>query len=113
MLNKNSIRPKFDSARMPNTILGEFLTAFLKSNHVLTLFHLLAQLIVRLVSSLEKAFLHLTQPFRNSIVLSAVADLTRSKPALIAENALLRQQLVILLCWLETPSVPDLTPMER
>ena len=60
------------------------------------LWHLLIQLIVRLVSSLEHAFLHLTQPSRHSIMLSTAAALTRTKSDLIAENALLRQQLIVL-----------------
>ncbi len=62
--------------------------------HILV--HMLAQLILRLVSSLEQAFLHLTQPSRYSLVVATAADLTRSKTELITENALLRQQLIIL-----------------
>jgi putative transposase len=50
----------------------------------------------RLASTLERTFLHLTQPARHSIALSLAADLPRSKSQLIAENALLRQQLIIL-----------------
>jgi putative transposase len=72
------------------------LTAFLESNHVHSLFHLFAHLFIRLISSAEQAFLHLTPPFRYSIVLSTAADLTHSKGDLIAENALLRQQLIVL-----------------
>jgi hypothetical protein len=72
------------------------LTAFLESNHVFTLFHLFTHLVIRLVSFLETTFLHLAQPSRHSMVLGTVTDLTRSKADLIAENALLRQQLIIL-----------------
>ena len=61
-----------------------------------TFFHLFTQLVIRLVAFLEQAFLHLTQPSHYSIVLSAATDLTRSKADLIAENALLRQQLILL-----------------
>ncbi len=39
---------------------------------------------------------HWTKPSSASLPLSAVADLARSKPQLIAENLLLRQQLVVL-----------------
>lgn len=53
-------------------------------------------LLTRLVLMLEKVFLHLTQPTRLSIALSTLTDLTRSRSQLIAENALLRQQLIIL-----------------
>jgi hypothetical protein len=63
---------------------------------VFTLFHGLTQLFDRLITFLEHAFLHLTQPTRHSMVLSAAADLTRTKSDLIAENALLRQQLITL-----------------
>ncbi len=50
----------------------------------------------RLASTLERAFLHLTQPARRSIPLTLATDLRRSRSQLIAENALLRQQLIIL-----------------
>ena len=61
-----------------------------------TLFPWLFLLLARLVSFLEHVFLHLTQPSHHSIVLSTVADLPRTKADLIAENALLRQQLIVL-----------------
>lgn len=61
-----------------------------------TLFHGLTLLFGRLITFLEHTFLHLTQPSRHSLALSAAADLTRTKSDLIAENALLRQQLIIL-----------------
>jgi putative transposase len=72
---------------------------------VFTLFHWPVQLIVRLVSFLEQVFLHLTQPSRHSLVLSIAADLTRSKADLIAENALLRQQLIVLHRQVKKPTV--------
>jgi putative transposase len=71
---------------------------------VYILFHLFTQLVIRLVSFLEQAFLHLTQPSRRSIALSTAADLTRSKADLIAENALLRQQLIVLHCQIKKPA---------
>lgn len=52
--------------------------------------------LARLISTLEQVFLHLSQPTRYSLTLATVADLPRSKTQLIAENALLRQQLIIL-----------------
>ena len=63
-----------------------------------------------LASSLERVFLHLTQLTRHSIALSTLTDLTRSRSQLIAEKALLRQQLIIL-----QPQVkkPRFTPSER
>lgn len=47
-------------------------------------------------SSLDMAFLHLTLPFRHSVVLTTAVDLTRSQAELIAENAPLRLQPTIL-----------------
>jgi putative transposase len=41
-------------------------------------------------------FLRWTKPLTSSSPVGTLADLGRSKPALIAENALLRQQLIIL-----------------
>lgn len=61
-------------------------------NPLALLFQFFRQLILRL----ESAFLYLTQPARSSLVLSAATDLTRSRSQLLAENALLRQQLIIL-----------------
>ena len=49
-----------------------------------------------ILPSLEQAYLHLTRPSRHSVVLATALDVTRSKAELVAENALLRQQLVIL-----------------
>lgn len=69
-----------------------------------TFLHLLVQRMVHLVSLLEQAFLHLTQPSRQSIVLCAAIDLTRPKVDLIAENALLRQQPIILQRQVKKPS---------
>jgi hypothetical protein len=45
-----------------------------------------------------------------SLVVGAVADLARGKPELIAENALLRQQLIVLG---RTTKRPRLTPRDR
>ena len=60
----------------------------------------LAQPLIRLVQSifnaLEQDFLHLTLPCRHSLVLTIALDLTRPRAELIAENAILRQQLFIL-----------------
>ena len=44
----------------------------------------------------EQIFLQVTQPARSSVALSTAADLLRSKAQLRAENALLRQQLIVL-----------------
>jgi putative transposase len=46
--------------------------------------------------ALSSRFSHWTRPLRTSLPLSTLTDLGRSKSELIAENALLRQQLIIL-----------------
>ncbi len=56
----------------------------------------LSQFLSHLISALDWAFLQVTRVSRYSIALSIVTDLPRSKIQLIAENALLRQQLIIL-----------------
>lgn len=52
--------------------------------------------LTHVVSTLEQTFLQLTHPSPYSLALSIAADLPRSKSELIAENALLRQQLIVL-----------------
>ena len=52
----------------------------------------------------------LTKPIAHGLVLGTVADLTRSKPQLVAENLLLRQQLVVLNRSVKRPRI---TPAER
>src|SRR3990170_9036933 len=46
--------------------------------------------------SLEHAALQLTRPSRYSVLLGSALDFTRSNAQLVSENALLRQQLIIL-----------------
>jgi len=46
--------------------------------------------------SLKHASLQLPQPCRYSVLLGSALDFTRSNAQLVAENALLRQQLIIL-----------------
>jgi putative transposase len=60
-----------------------------------SLLNLPGLLVSHLLASLNQAFRHLTQPASHSLVLGTVADLTRSRAQLIAENALLRQQLIV------------------
>jgi len=48
------------------------------------------------MSVLRTRFVHWTKPLTSSLPLGTLADLARSKAELIAENALLRQQLIIL-----------------
>jgi putative transposase len=46
--------------------------------------------------ALSRCLTHWTKPLTTSVPLSTLADLSRSKSELVAENALLRQQLIIL-----------------
>src|SRR6266566_5009211 len=46
--------------------------------------------------TLQHWFLSWTRPPKTSVLLGTLADLARGKSALVAENALLRQQLIIL-----------------
>jgi putative transposase len=48
------------------------------------------------VNVFRTRFIHWTTPFTSSLPLGTFADLARSKAELMAENALLRQQLIIL-----------------
>ena len=56
----------------------------------------LKRLVGMSVSVLRTRFVHWTKPLTSSLPLGTLADLARSKAELLAENALLRQQLIIL-----------------
>jgi putative transposase len=56
----------------------------------------LKRLIRLSLDSLDTRFVRWTRPFTPSLLLGTIADLERSKFELMAENALLRQQLIIL-----------------
>ena len=60
------------------------------------LLHGVRRLGLRLIHSLNRRLLAATAPSAACLIVDALADLPRSKGALIAENALLRQQLVVL-----------------
>ena len=64
---------------------------------------MLARLLCRVTGSaraalqaLRRRLLVATKPAAPTLVAGALADLARSKPELVAENALLRQQLIVL-----------------
>ncbi|MBI5035061.1 MAG: hypothetical protein HZB51_31440 [Chloroflexi bacterium] len=65
-----------------------------------------------LLAILERGFLKFMQPARHSFTLSIVTDLSRTKSQLIAENALLRQQLITRSVHRQV-SKPRFTPSER
>jgi putative transposase len=62
-------------------------------NHVLNSIKRLTRMCLQL---LQQNFRDWTKPTLTSLILGTVHDLARSKSELVAENALLRQQLIIL-----------------
>ena len=62
------------------------------------------------LQALRRRLLAATRPAAPMLVTGALADLTRSKPELVAENALLRQQLVVLK---RSVKRPRCTPADR
>ena len=57
----------------------------------------------RLSSAANRLFRRITQPARSNMVTGTLADLPRSRTELLAENALLRQQLIVLHRRTKTP----------
>ena len=62
------------------------------------------------VSTLNRAMIWLTRPATRPLHVDTLEDLARTRPALIAEHALLRQQLLVL-C--RQVSRPQLAPLDR
>ena len=52
--------------------------------------------IVSLCQAVKQRLRQWTRPDNHTLILNTALDLTRSKPELVLENALLRQQLIIL-----------------
>ncbi len=61
------------------------------------------QLWSRLTSAANQLFRRITQPASPNVVTGTLADLPRSRAELLAENALLRQQLIVLHRQVKTP----------
>ena len=62
------------------------------------------------LQALRRRLLAATQPAAPPLVAGTLADLLRSKPELVAENAMLRQQLIVLKRGAKRPRC---TPAER
>ena len=62
-----------------------------------TLFHSFISKIVKCGQPSQQRFIALTKPAKNSPLLGAAMDLTKSNSQLFAENALLRHQLLVVL----------------
>jgi hypothetical protein len=71
---------------------------------------LLARCVRPVIGYLNKRYKQWTKPDTESLVIGTLVDATRSKRDLIAENAFLRQQLIVLKR--QTPR-PSLTPKDR
>ena len=67
----------------------------------------LKQLIRLRLARLHTGLVRWTRPFTPSLLLLTIADLGRSKSELMAENALLRQQLIILKRQVKRPARPS------
>ena len=57
----------------------------------------------RLSTAAHQVFRHLTQPASSNLVTGTLADLPRRRSELVVENALLRQQLIVLHRQVKTP----------
>jgi putative transposase len=77
------------------TLQQEHHYIFLKEKLIVILSRL-KLLVVTYVKELRARCVHWTTPLTSSLPLGTLADLARSKSELIAENALLRQQLIML-----------------
>ena len=76
------------------TVQQENQSVFLKEQLILILSRL-KRLVGTAVHVLCAHCVHWTKPLSSSLPLGTLADLGRSKSELIAENALLRQQLIV------------------
>src|SRR5215212_1286131 len=63
---------------------------------VFGILHRAMSIVERGLQAISTAVARLTKPIVHGPVLGTVADLARSKPQLLAENLLLRQQLIVL-----------------
>ena len=72
--------------------------------------HFAQKLWARLSSAANPFLRHLIKPARPNLVTGTLADLPRSRAELLAENALLRQQLIVLH---RTAKTPRLTGPEQ
>ena len=82
----------------------------MKARKMKILLEPLARIAAKCGRLIQQKFIALTKPAKNSPLPGAVFDLTKSNSQLLAENALLRQQLLVL-----NPPVknPKFTPRDR
>src|SRR5947209_609 len=75
-----------------------------------TLFQPIANMVANCGRFIQQKFIALTKPATKSPLPGAVMGLTKSKPELLAENALLRQQLLVLN---RQDKHPNFNPIDR
>jgi putative transposase len=92
------------------TLQQEHQCIFLKEQFILILSHL-KQLVGTSLDILRVRFIDWTKPLSSSLPLGTLADLARSKADLVAENALLRQQLIILKRQVKRPACTNMDRM--
>ena len=73
-------------------------------------FRCVQHLLRHAATTLNRSLVRLTRPSPRPLIVDTAADLTRSKRALMAENALLRQQLLVLR---RQVAQPKLSPIDR
>jgi putative transposase len=71
----------------------------------LSLFSIILRRLGSIRQAIKRSLRQLTKPDNHSLALNAVLDMTRSKPELVLENALLRQQLAVLQRQVQRPKL--------
>lgn len=56
---------------------------------------------------LQERLKHWTKPASSALIIGILSDLTRSHTELVVENALLRQQLIVLNCQIKRPQLTN------
>jgi len=75
---------------------------------LLKILNQVSKIVQPIVDRVELKLKAWTKPVSETLVTGTVSDLLRSKPALVAENAFLRQQLVVLKRQVKQPKLTDM-----
>ena len=78
---------------------------------MICLCHVVHSLVRHVAAKLTRGLVCLTRPATRPLVIDTAADLARTKPALIAEHALLRQHLLVLRRQGSRPTVSPIDPV--
>ena len=92
------LRERSSTVRMREYACIPYVDTFLcaKENYVFPVPIPLGQRLARCFHALYAGMVHWMKPHSPSLLLGTIADLAKGKPELLVENALLRQQLIIL-----------------